>query len=156
MLIEPIPEDYQNIVKLIDTVYREYGDSVCLERADSDLLAIEKNYKNKGGCFWVWKEKGEITATVAVVPADEKDTVMLKRLYLKKNYRGSGKANLLLNFVIEWAKERSYKKMILWSDTRFLRGHKFYKKHEFIRGDIVRTMNDGNIPYKEYFFYKEI
>jgi putative acetyltransferase len=155
MLIEPTPTDVQKIIELIDGVYREYGDSICLENADSDLLAIDKNYSNKGGVFRVWKENDEITATIAVVPADEKDAVMLKRLYLKENYRGSGTANLLLNFAIEWAKERGYKEMNLWSDTRFLRGHQFYMKHKFIRNGI-RSMNDGNMPYKEYFFSREI
>ncbi len=155
MLIEPTPTDVQKIIELIDGVYREYGDSICLENADSDLLAINKNYNNKDGVFRVWKENDEITATIAVVPADEKDTVMLKRLYLKENYRGSGIANLLLNFAIEWAKERGYKKMNLWSDTRFSRGHQFYTKHKFIRNGI-RSMNDGNKPYKEYFFSREI
>ena len=155
MLIEPAPGDSQDIIKLIDTVYREYGDSICLDKVDSDLLAINENYRNKGGCFWVWKENDEIKATIAVVPANEKDTVLLKRLYLKKDYRGTGIADLLLNYAIEWAKERGYKNIGLWSDTRFLRGHKFYTKHKFIQ-DGLRSMNDGNMPYKEYFFSREI
>ncbi len=156
MLTEASTTDSKKIIKLIDGIYHEYGDSICLENADSDLLSIERNYTEERGCFWILEENNEVIGTVAVLPANEKNTIILKRMYLKKKYRGTGMSELLLNTALDWAKVMGYKKMILWSDTRFIQGHTFYEKHHFKREGSVRSMNDGNVPYKEYFFVREI
>ena len=36
---------------LIDAVYHEYGDRLCLENADRDLLDIEAHYMKAGGAY---------------------------------------------------------------------------------------------------------
>lgn len=45
--------DQPGIIRLIDSVYREYGDRVCLEGAESDLLDLAGIYDANGGGFWV-------------------------------------------------------------------------------------------------------
>ncbi|MBN2347960.1 MAG: GNAT family N-acetyltransferase [Bacteroidales bacterium] len=145
--------DSAEIITLIDTIYKEYNDRVCLEDAESDLTDLSENYFNKGGIFWIYRELDIIVGTVAVVPDPKKQLVWLKRMYVKKEFRGTGIALELLKTCTQWTLQQEYKKIALWSDTRFESGHKFYKKHGFIKGEI-REMFDSYVPYKEYYFEK--
>ena len=83
------PEDREGVIALIDGVYREYGDQVCLENADADLLDIPEHYLATGGSFVVLDDGGRIRGSHAIVPLDE--TLRLctfRRLYLDAELRG--------------------------------------------------------------------
>ena len=43
------PEDQTSIMALIDAVYHEYGDRLCLDNADRDLLDIDAALCQRGG-----------------------------------------------------------------------------------------------------------
>jgi len=144
--------DIKIIVRLIGNIYREYGHTLCFDDADSDLNDIESDYILKGGQFWVYEIDNVIIGTVAVVPTDDVGTE-LKRLYLRKDHRGSGIADELMQTAIKWSIDNGFKKLSFWSDTKFNRGHRFYGKYGFIQGQI-RHMDNGSMPYSEYFFEK--
>jgi len=147
-------KDSDEIIALIDDVFREYGDRIFLEGVDADLLNLEQNYLQKDGAFWVYISAGKIVGTVAVVKG-ENDCAELKRVYLKKAFRGIGIADEMLKTVYEWCRKEGINKLFFWSDIRFTRGHQFYEKHGFKKGDI-RSMNDGYAPYREYYFEKTL
>jgi hypothetical protein len=44
----------------------------------------------------------------------------------------------------------------LWSDTRFTRAHAFFARHGFQRDGRVRSMDDGWLPYQEYFYWRTL
>jgi len=52
------PEDQAAIMALIDAVYREYGDRLCLENADRDLLDIDAHYVKMGAPLWYLTTQG--------------------------------------------------------------------------------------------------
>ncbi|BAZ10406.1 N-acetyltransferase-like protein [Calothrix sp. NIES-4071] len=152
------PQDKDAIIKMIDSIYREYGDTIYLEDADSDLLDIESNYLQDGE-FWVEEgDTGQIIACIAVkrsLNSSKELAASLKRFYVLPEYRGSGIAQQMHNTVIEWCKENYINQIYLWSDTRFTRAHSFYSKHGYEKKGI-RDMNDGAMPYQEYYFVKKI
>ena len=151
-------KDREAIIKMIDSIYREYGDKIYLEGADSDLLDIEGNYFQDGD-FWVEQtDTGEIIASIAVKKSQnsfDELIASLKRFYMLPEYRGSGLARQMHDTVIEWCKQNHISQMYLWSDTRFTRAHSFYSKHGYEKKDI-RKMNDGAMLYEEYLFVKDI
>ncbi|RUT02538.1 hypothetical protein DSM106972_060160 [Dulcicalothrix desertica PCC 7102] len=152
-------QDQEAIIKMIDYIYREYGDKIYLEGADSDLLDIEANYLQDGE-FWVEQAStGQIIACIAVKKSTQNSSnpliASLKRFYLLPEYRGSGLAQQMHNTVIEWCKQNHVAQIYLWSDTRFTRAHSFYRKHGYEQKGI-RDMNDGAMPYQEYYFIKNI
>lgn len=150
------PEDRDSIIRLIDTVYREYGDRICLDRVDCDLLQLDQHYGP--GCFMVLEHpEGGVRGTVAIVPdTDRPEVCWLKRLYLDAGLRGTGWGLRLLEWACDAARAWGARRMEFWSDTRFTRAHAFYEKHGFIRNGVVRTLDDGWAPYSEYFFYREL
>ena len=86
-------KDGPGLVRLIDEVYREYGDEADVEGYDRDLLDVEAAYRDKGGEFVVLEEDGEIVGAHATQPIDpEKGLLTFRRLYLPARVRGSGAA----------------------------------------------------------------
>ena len=143
---------------MIDSIYREYGDKIYLEGADSDLLDIEANYLQDGE-FWVEQtDTGQIIACIAIkrsINSLSEPTASLKRFYILPEYRGSGLGQQMHSIVMEWCKQNNIRQIYLWSDTRFTRAHSFYSKHGY-KHNGIRDMDDGAMPYQEYYFVKNI
>ncbi len=144
--------DQEAIRRLVDAVYREYGDRLFVEDADADLLDIEGNYRALGGEFVVLDDAGQVRGMHAVLPsADGQGICTFRRLFLEPSLRGSGWGERLMQWALDWAADHRFERVQFWSDTRFERAHAFFAKAGFEQG-ATREMNDGAMPYREYFF----
>jgi putative acetyltransferase len=151
------PEDQEAIMTLIDTVYREYGDRLCPEQADSDLLDIDGHYVKLGGAFIVLDDAGHVRGTHATLPDTTQPGIcILRRLYLEAALRGGPWGPQLMQWAIDWAQTHGMRRLEFWSDTRFTRAHVFFGRFGFQRDGRVRSMHDGWMPYQEYFFFCEL
>ena len=152
-----VPEDQQAIMALIDAVYREYGDRLYTAGADRDLLDIASHYFNTGGVFIVLDDAGVLRGTHAVLPVAERAGVCsFHRLYLDAAWRGSGWGTRLMDWTIHWARAHGMQRVEFWSDVRFTRAHAFFARFGFQRDGQVRAMDNGAMPYQEYFFGLDI
>jgi putative acetyltransferase len=150
--------DCGQIIELISGVYREYGETICLEDADQDLLDLESNYFARDGYFWVLDNAGQIQGTHAAHASKYDSTICtFRRLYLARTLRGTEWGHRLMQITIDWARERDHFRAVeFWSDTRFHRAHQFFRKFGFRSTGEVRTMHDGHEPYHEFFFYLDL
>lgn len=145
------PSDRDGIIALIDSIFREYGDRIFLEDADADLLDIASNYGR--GLFQVLEEQGRVRGTVALVPAaDSPGICHLRRMYLDLELRGGGWGGRMMDWARRQALAMGMKRMECWTDTRFARAHAFYEKLGFQHDGRARDMEDGSMPYREYFY----
>jgi putative acetyltransferase len=148
-------QDKELIIKLIDVIYHEYDDAIFLENADSDLLDIEENYLTNGE-FWIETDENDdsqIIGCIAIKFSEYKNVAWLKRFYLSSEYRGLGLAQKMHDTAIEWCQKNDINEVRLWSDTRFTRAHAFYQKNGY-KQEGIRDMDDGAMPYQEYYFTK--
>ena len=148
-----IARDLPGIIALIDAVYWEYGERICLEGADSDLLAAHESYGRRGGEFVVLTDEHRILGTHAILPLRAPEVCTFRRLYLDNSLRGQRWGEQVMNWAIETALARGFSRVEFWSDTRFLRAHRFFERLGFVRTGEVRAMHDGHVPYQEYFFW---
>lgn len=153
--------DQPQIVRLIADIFREYGETICLDNCDSDLLDLERNFTTPGGCFWVLEEQGRVRGTVAVTPAQETAVdppghCLLKRLYLHPSLRGAAWGRELMQTAVDWARQHGFQRMEFWSDSRFARAHNFYQKFGCQMTGQSRVMHDSYEPYEEYHFLLEL
>jgi len=145
-------EDGPGLVRLIDDVYREYGDEADVEGYDRDLLDVEAAYRDKGGEFVVLEEDGEIVGAHATQPVDpEQGLLTFRRLYLPARVRGRGAGKFLMDWAVRWSRDNGYRRVEFWSDTRFFRAHQFFERYGFERGG-VRHVEEGKLKFSEYFF----
>jgi putative acetyltransferase len=151
------PEDQEAIMALIDSVYGEYGDRLCPERGDHDLLDIDGHYVRAGGAFIVLDEMGHIRGTHATLPDAARPCVcILRRLYLEAALRGGPWGARLMQWAVDWAGAHGMRRLEFWSDTRFTRAHAFFARFGFQRDGRRRVMHDGWMPYEEYFFSRDL
>lgn len=158
MLLRPFtPADTPGIIALIDGVYREHGDAVCLTDADSDLLDIPGRYLSQEGVFVVLDDAGAIRGSHAVLPfPDRLGVCTFRRLYMAPELRGGGWGERLMQWAFDWSRERGLVRVEFWSDTRFTRAHRFFRRLGFEHDGRMREMHDGITPYREYFFSREL
>ena len=157
--------DQPAIIQLIDEVYQEYGDRICLSGADQDLLDLQTSYFDQNGSFWVMEDaQGRIVGTHATKPIDRglngeptNDSLCtFRRLYLDANLRGSQLGAELMDLTINWARQQGFDRVEFWSDTRFSRAHQFFAKFGFQNTGQTRQMDDGVTPYSEYLFFLDL
>jgi putative acetyltransferase len=148
-------EDSEELVRLVDEVYREYGDEVDLEGYDGDLLDPEGAYRAKGGEIVVL-ETDHIVGAHATQPVDEAaGIVTFRRLYLPEELRGTGAGKLLMDWAVDWSRGQGFRRVEFWSDTRFERAHRFFERFGFVRGGI-REVAEGKLVFSEHHFSMDL
>ncbi|KAM4687216.1 putative N-acetyltransferase camello [Rhinophrynus dorsalis] len=80
-----------------------------------DLKDIKKTYmQSKGSYFWVVEADESIVGTVAAKPSDDQhNELILKRMSVRKDFRGQGIAKALSREVIGFARREGYHSVIL-------------------------------------------
>lgn len=154
-----IISDSEALIALIDGVYREYSDRICLENYDADLLEVSKPYVEQGGAIVVaCEENGTIAGVHAAVPIQNQPGLFtFRRLYVAPPYRGvTPVGRLLMQWAIDYARARGAHRIEFWSDTRFKRAHRFFEKFGFQTTGETRECNDSWVPYWEYFYYLDL
>lgn len=143
------------LFSLIGEIFSEYeGCVIDPGGLDSDLKQIATTTKAQGGEFWIAEKAGEVVGSVGYTVKD-KETVELKRLYVKKELRRAGLATRLARLVFAAAERLGARRIELWSDTRFTEAHGFYRAHGFTPTGETRRLNDPS-DTTEYRFVKPL
>lgn len=75
------------------------------------------------------------------------------RVYVHPDAHGAGLAATLLETAERHAVAAGATELVLWTDTRFERAHRFYEKHGYIRTGRTRDLHDL-AQSTEYHFIK--
>lgn len=101
-----------------------------IERPDID--DIKGVYQKNGSNFWIAIENCKVVGSVALINYGNKRGY-LKRMYVDKEYRGSGLAKRLLDNVLIYARTSSLKQIFLGTIEGMVAANRFYKKNGFER-----------------------
>lgn len=130
--IKEFEERYNKKVNdfVISIYVDEYGfeeHKIGIEKEDNSI------YAKVGGNFWIAvDEKDEIIGTIAVYKHSDSD-IEIKRLYVRKDYRGEGLSKALYEKVMELCRENSFKKIFLGTYDRLENAIYFYLKRRVYR-----------------------
>lgn len=122
-----------------------------------DLNNISDTYlKEKDSCFWVAEIDGRVVGTVACLPAENSPGCLeLKRLSVRRSYRGMGIAKDLCRTVANFTRDRGYPAVILYTsvvqtDAQKLYEHVGYEKiREFVPPELIpKLVNFTLYEYK--------
>ena len=146
--IRPVrDEDGAPVAALIAACFSEYENCPYNPEEFPELEAPASWYAPKGTCMWVAEAGGEIVGCICGTPRPSGE-VELHKFYVAARLRGSGLADALHGLVEGLAAERRAPAIVLWSDVRFARAHRFYEKRGYARTGETREMFD----YTEAFF----
>jgi predicted N-acetyltransferase YhbS len=134
-------------------VFAEYPGCVLdVDGEMPELRAIATHFRRAGGRMWV-ADGGRVVGCVGFTPARSggEEGVELRKLYIERALRGSGLGDRLCGLVEAEARRRGAAFVELWSDTRFLRAHRFYERRGYVRGEATRELHDLSGSVELYF-----
>jgi putative acetyltransferase len=150
-----VDSDGAGIAALIADVFGEYEGCPFVIAEFPELSAPASHYRRRGGILWVAELAGRIVGTVAISSPDGDGIFELNKVYVDSRLRGSGLAHALYRAAKEEAERRDAHTLKLWTDTRFLSGHRFYEKLGFARQPVVRFLADATDGW-EYAYRLEL
>lgn len=106
-----------------------------------ELRALATHYADKGGALWVAHDPGGVaTGMIATRPLQD-GAWEICRVYVLPAWHGGGLGHRLLDLAESHAIAAGATRLVLWSDTRFARAHRFYENRSYVRGPI-RVLTD--------------
>lgn len=78
----------------------------------------------------------------------------LKRIYVLKEFQGKGIAQKLMDFFLDFAKEKNYEAVWLGVWEHNLRAQKFYGKYGFVNSGYTHDFPIGSTPQTDFWLWK--
>ena len=102
------------------------------------MRAPASHYLNHGGRLWVTDGVDGMVGTRPLHAAEWE----ICRMYVHPDHHGTGLAHTLLDHAEAYAVQQGAIQLILWTDTRFTRAHRFYERRGYVRFGPVRALHD--------------
>lgn len=128
MIVEYKREYRQSVFDFTDNCFRELGKKFEPDGRHYFYNDIETYFD----VFFCLVLDDKVVGTVGLKKIND-DTAELKALYLSKELRGQGLGLKLINSVIDKAKEKGYKLILLDSMSKYKEAVKLYEKVGFIK-----------------------
>ena len=138
-----VDADGDSLARLIAGVFEEYEGCPFVFADFPELAAPASHYERRGGRLLVAEQDGTIVGSFAVSSPDGDGVFEINKVYLARDQRGSGLAQRLYAMALDEVARRGGRTLKLWSDSRFLSGHRFYEKLGFARQPVVRFVPDA-------------
>ncbi|MCZ8042442.1 MAG: GNAT family N-acetyltransferase [Beijerinckiaceae bacterium] len=158
MTAPPLPlrpardDDSAPLAALIAASFAEYPNCVFEWAEFPELRRPASHFTAKGGRLWVADAPGGgIAASLGATPVPAQNAVEITKVYAAPAFRGSGLAQVLFGEALRFARDGGFEAMMLWSDTRFARGHRFYEKLGFRRWPGERYLADVSETWEFHF-----
>jgi GNAT superfamily N-acetyltransferase len=140
-------DDKKGIDAMMQEIANEFAIPISYQKAAATAKSIDQ--------YWVAFYGKEIIGTVGILKITD-NSVVLKRLFVKKAFRGKelGTANLLLQTVFNWCKKEKPKAIYLGTMEQFIAAQRFYEKngfHSIFKSDLPV---DFDINSVDTVFYK--
>ena len=144
--------DSEPLAALIAASFAEYPNCHFLWEEFPELRQPASAFAAKGGRLWVADAPGGgIAGSLAATPVPAQNAVEITKVYADPAFRGSGLAQALFAEALAFARAGGFGEMMLWSDTRFARGHRFYEKLGFRRWPGERYLADVSETWEYHF-----
>lgn len=130
---EPLTVEVCKDTEIIKEIFREYsqikGAESCFKSFDREIADLNSFYE--GGAMLLGSCNGVPVASIAIRRIDE-NACEAKRLYIKPAYRGRGYARVMLNAMLDKAKELGFKEVRFTTKPDVMQiGYELYKRMGF-------------------------
>jgi len=131
--------DSAGVIAIVGAAFAEYpGNVLDLETEERGLLTPATSFE----AFWVLDIAGLIVGCIGAATRVPGLRAELKKCYVRKDFRGSGLGRRLVEGMEAWARAQGMNEVELWSDTRFVEGHRAYEGLGYHRTGAIRELHD--------------
>jgi putative acetyltransferase len=148
--------DSEALAALMTASFDEYPNCFFVWDEFPELRQPATSYAAKGGRLWVADAPGGgLAGSLGIAPVPEQNAGEITKVYADAAFRGSGLAQALFAQALGFAHAEGFAELMLWSDSRFSRGHRFYEKLGFVRWPGARYLADVSETW-EYHYRKPL
>jgi len=151
------PVYQQEVIDLILSIQQtEFSLPITLE-AQPDLKDIPAFYQKDNGNFWVAIVENKVIGSIALLDIGNSRGA-LRKMFVHKDFRGKeyGIGRTLLNKLLEWARQKKFKEILLGTTERFIAAQRFYEKNGFTVIQKQLLPNEFPVMEVDVKFYKYI
>jgi len=114
----------------------------------------EREVIDKGGFIFMIQKNYNTIGTFAFIKKSEK-IYEFSKMAITPNERGNGYGNMAMEFLIQFAKNKKWSKLILYSNTKLKNSIHLYKKYGFKEIPLEKNLiySRGNIKMELNLFY---
>lgn len=94
--------------------------------------------------------------TCPLVSFQNRKCIELVRLYVLQQFHGTGVANELMNYALDFARQNGFDIMYLSVWEYNFRARGFYEKHGFVNSGVENDFPLGSTPQTDYWFVKDL
>ena len=164
-----------NDVVLLQTIGRQtFADTFGNTCTKNDMQRVLELYFNSAQValeladdsdnFFFYEEDGIVKGYMRInakhiCPLDSfqnQKCIELVRLYVLKEFHGTGVANKLMDFAIDFARKNDFTVMYLSVWEYNFRARGFYEKHGFVNSGKENDFPLGSTPQTDYWFVREL
>jgi GNAT superfamily N-acetyltransferase len=129
--LERFSDEYATAVaELVHGILRdEFGFSGAFAE-QADLSDIRQHYGRGASNFWIAVDESRLIGTTGFVDLGCKQG-LLRKMFVRSDWRGRGVATLLLDNAMSWANEHGFVAIYLGTNSKFHAAQRFYTKHGF-------------------------
>src|SRR5215468_4718186 len=141
VVIEPATEaDLDELSEMLGDLFAQEGDF----RPDKDKqlrgLRLIFEQPSRGRVF-VLRRNGAIVGMInllfTISTAEGGFVILLEDLVIHKEHRGKGYGSMLLDYAIEFARQKNFRRITLLTDRPELRSQSFFRKHGFYESPML-------------------
>jgi putative acetyltransferase len=130
-LREATNADCHAVRELVFAVLEEYGLKPDPGSTDADLDDIEQSYFARGGTFCVFEDRdGAIVGAYGLYPLED-HACELRKMYLRREYRGQGLGKRLLDEALDNARHLSFARVVLETASVLKEAIALYESYGF-------------------------
>ena len=141
VVIEPaIAEDLDELSSLLGELFSEESDFRPNKEKQLRGLRLIFEQPNRGRVFVLRRDRsivGMINLLFTISTAEGGFVILLEDLVIHKGYRGHGYGSMLLDYAIEFARQKNFKRITLLTDRPELRSQSFFRKHGFYESPML-------------------
>lgn len=125
-------KDIAGIASMLFLEYAaELNVDLCFQNFELEVEDPLSKYGAPTGALFLAFFNNEVAGCIALQPINQQQTCEMKRLYVRPGFRKEGLATLLVDTLINRAKEMGYKKMVLDTLDKLVPAINLYKRHGF-------------------------
>lgn len=147
-------EDKEEIIELVLYCQNDGTRPVVTVESQPELLRIKEVYLENGGAFWVARDGGKLAGCIGLVNC-KNGIGILKKFFVYDLYRSAPHhlGRRLYGELLEFAKDRQMKKLLLDTPRNTERAHRFYEKAGFQKIEESELPVTYDHPYSECDFF---
>ncbi len=139
--IEPaIAEDLDELSSLLGELFSEESDFRPDKNKQLRGLRLIFEQPNRGRVFVLRRENaivGMINLLFTISTAEGGFVMLLEDLVVHREFRGHGYGTMLLEYAVEFAKQKNFLRITLLTDRPELRSQTFFRKHGFYESPML-------------------